>query len=72
MAQDHSTAALQVADAPKELERLPLVLNNRSLGWITNTIAGIVEGKTPKWWWFFFVRFRLCATLCRLLRSRFR
>ncbi len=64
MAQDHSTAALQVVDAPKQLERLPLVLNNRSLGWITNTIAGIVEGKTPKWWWFFFVPSVLGMMMC--------
>ena len=35
---------------PKELVREPLVLNNRPLGWITNQVAGIVEGDMPKWW----------------------
>jgi hypothetical protein len=28
-----------------------LVLNNRSLGWITDAIAGICEKPMPKWWW---------------------
>ena len=35
---------------PKELERPALVLNNRSFGWITNKVAGIVEGQMPGWW----------------------
>ena len=35
---------------PKELVREPLVLNNRSLGWITNQVVGIIEGDMPKWW----------------------
>ena len=35
---------------PKELERPALVLNNRSFGWITDKVAGIVEGKMPGWW----------------------
>jgi Ni/Fe-hydrogenase subunit HybB-like protein len=42
---------LKVADAPRELEREPLVLNNRSLNWITETIAGICEKPMPIWWW---------------------
>jgi molybdopterin-containing oxidoreductase family membrane subunit len=36
---------------PRELEREPLVLNQRSLGWISDRVASIVEGPTPKWWW---------------------
>ena len=36
---------------PKELEREPLVLNQRSLGWISDRIAGVCENKLPKWWW---------------------
>ena len=36
---------------PKELERQPLVHNQRNLGWLSDRISGIVEGKTPKWWW---------------------
>ena len=26
------------------------VLENRSFGWITDKVAGIVEGKMPRWW----------------------
>ena len=35
---------------PKELVRQPLVLNNRPLSWITDQVAGIVEGNMPGWW----------------------
>jgi len=44
-------AAVKVEAPPPELERQPLVLNQRPLGWITDHIAGVAEGKTPKWWW---------------------
>ena len=64
MAHDQNSATLHVADAPKELERLPLVLNNRSLGWITEKIASIVDGKTPKWWWAFFIPSVLGMMMC--------
>jgi Ni/Fe-hydrogenase subunit HybB-like protein len=37
------------------LEREPLVLNNRSFGWITNRICGIVENRQPLGWWFLFL-----------------
>ncbi len=40
-----------VAPPPIELEREPLVLNRRSPGWISDRIAGIIEGPTPLWWW---------------------
>src|SRR5438552_1976448 len=39
-----------IPHTPKELERQPLVSNQRSLGWVSDAIAGIVEGKTPRWW----------------------
>ena len=39
------------ADPPEELQREPLVLNGHGLGWITDAIAGICEGKMPVWWW---------------------
>ncbi len=42
---------VKVQAPPRELEREPLVLNNRGLGWISDKIAGIAEGKTPRWWW---------------------
>jgi len=33
------------------LERVPLIRNQRPIGCISDAIAGIAEGKTPKWWW---------------------
>jgi Ni/Fe-hydrogenase subunit HybB-like protein len=35
----------------ERLPREPMVLNNRSMSWITNLIAGIPEQKTPLWWY---------------------
>jgi molybdopterin-containing oxidoreductase family membrane subunit len=54
---DHvTTAALPVVPIPpRELHREPLVLNKRPMGWISDQIAGIAEGKTPKWWWLAFI-----------------
>ncbi|MCL4179791.1 MAG: polysulfide reductase NrfD [Verrucomicrobia bacterium] len=46
---------------PAELQRLPLVTNNRSFGWISDRVAAIVEGKTPWWWWVAFVPSALAA-----------
>ena len=43
-------SAIQVSAPPPELERIPLVENQRSPGWITDKVAGIIEGKTPAWW----------------------
>ena len=42
---------LKIHAPPTELEREPLVANERGPGWISDRISGIVEGKTPKWWW---------------------
>jgi molybdopterin-containing oxidoreductase family membrane subunit len=36
---------------PVILPRPDLVDNNRSFSWITNKICGIIEEKTPTWWW---------------------
>jgi Ni/Fe-hydrogenase subunit HybB-like protein len=47
---------------PAELQRLPLVTNNRSFGWISDRVAAIVEGKTPWWWWVAFVPSAMAAT----------
>jgi len=46
---------------PVELQRLPLVANNRSFGWISDRVASIAEGKTPVWWWLAFVPSALSA-----------
>jgi Ni/Fe-hydrogenase subunit HybB-like protein len=50
-----ATTTLQVPPVPPELVRLPLINNNRTPGWISDQVAAIVEGKTPKWWWAAFV-----------------
>jgi molybdopterin-containing oxidoreductase family membrane subunit len=49
----HATPA-NVHQTPAELERIPLVANNRSLGWISNRIASLCEDKAPTWWWVLF------------------
>jgi len=41
--------------APTPFPRASLVENNRSFGWVTDKISGIIEGKTPTWWWVCFV-----------------
>jgi hypothetical protein len=33
------------------MPRRPLVENNRDYHWITEKVCGIVESKTPTWWW---------------------
>jgi molybdopterin-containing oxidoreductase family membrane subunit len=48
-------SAIQVSGPPPELERIPLVANQRSPGWITDKVAGVIEGKTPVWWWWAFI-----------------
>ncbi|NDA66572.1 MAG: hydrogenase, partial [Verrucomicrobia bacterium] len=50
-AAEHSVpSSVKIAPPPVELERQPLVLHNRSIGWISDHIAGICEGDAPKWW----------------------
>jgi Ni/Fe-hydrogenase subunit HybB-like protein len=41
---------LKLQAPPVELERIPLVANHRSIGWISDRIAAVIEGKTPLWW----------------------
>ena len=49
---------------PRELERVPLVSNQRSPGWISDAIAGVAEGKTPLWWWAAFLPSVVMMTVC--------
>ena len=42
-------------DPPRELERVPLVDNNRTIGWISDAISRLTEEKVPFWWWAAFV-----------------
>ena len=53
----------QAAAALADL-RTPLVSHGRSLGWITQNICGIVEEKTPLWWWIAFVPSVLLMCVC--------
>jgi len=53
---DTTTANQNVHPSEAEgVAREPLVLNNRSMGWITDRICGIVENRQPLIWWVFFV-----------------
>ncbi len=47
--------AIVSLETPKELERVPLVTNERKLSWITDSVSDIVESKTPLWWWLGFL-----------------
>jgi Ni/Fe-hydrogenase subunit HybB-like protein len=46
---------VRLQDPPPELARQPLVLNQHGTGWLSDKIAGVVEGKTPAWWWCAFI-----------------
>jgi molybdopterin-containing oxidoreductase family membrane subunit len=54
-AQHVSAALAHAPEPPPELQRKPLVENLRGFGWITDRIAAVAEGPTPKWWWAAFV-----------------
>jgi Ni/Fe-hydrogenase subunit HybB-like protein len=51
----HTATDLKLQAPPRELERIPLVDNGRSIGWISDQIAQVIEGKTPRWWWVAFI-----------------
>ncbi len=53
MAENVNLSALP--PTPRELQRIPLVANQRSPGWLSDKIAGVAEGKTPLWWWLAFI-----------------
>jgi len=50
MAHDVVPSSVKIAPPPVELERPALVENNHSIGWISDTVAGVIENKTPGWW----------------------
>jgi hypothetical protein len=52
---DAVTTPLELEAPPPGLEREPLVTNNRSLGWISDQVAAITEGRAPRWWWVAFI-----------------
>jgi molybdopterin-containing oxidoreductase family membrane subunit len=51
---DLSTTTVTL-ETPPELQRVPLVQNNRPLTWITDNISAICEERTPIWWWITFL-----------------
>src|SRR5687767_5224977 len=53
-----------IPHTPAELERQPLVLNQRPFGWLSDHIAGVAEGKTPMWWWIMFVPSFILMIVC--------
>src|SRR5256885_2128307 len=55
MAEAVIPASLKIQPPPPELAREPLVAHQRSIGWISDAVAGVAEGKTPTWWWFAFI-----------------
>jgi molybdopterin-containing oxidoreductase family membrane subunit len=55
--------AIVSLECPKDLERQPLVGNNRKFPWVTQAVSEIVEGKTPKWWWLLFLPLATLATI---------
>src|SRR5213082_3807253 len=55
MAEAVIPSSVKLPPPPPELERVPLVANQRPIGWISDAIAGIAEGRTPKWWWYAFI-----------------
>ena len=59
---------MPVPAPPPELVRIPLVANQRKPGWISDKVAGIIEGKTPLWWWCAFVPsfLLMCMLFCML------
>lgn len=48
-------AQVIVPEVPVELERIPLVANQRGFGWISNRVCSLTEGKAPFWWWVLFI-----------------
>ena len=53
-ASDHPAPAILAEVKPVESPRRVLVEHHRDFHWITEKICGIVEGKTPVWWWWCF------------------
>ena len=52
--QNQASTSAHPADAPT-IAREELVLNNRSMAWITDRICGIVENRQPLIWWVLFL-----------------
>ena len=51
MAEHSVSSSVKIAPPPVELEREHLVANQRSIGWLSDTVANVIENKAPRWWW---------------------
>jgi molybdopterin-containing oxidoreductase family membrane subunit len=40
---------------PARMPRRPIIESGRDYAWITRTVCGIVEDRTPGWWWVAFI-----------------
>lgn len=61
----HSAAAQPAILAevnPVDIPRPKCVDNDRSFNWITEKVCGIIEEKTPTWWWVCFIIACMTAT----------
>lgn len=59
-----SGSTVSIHPAPVDLQRPPLVEHGHSIGWISDRIAGVAEGKTPLWWWCAFIPALILLTGC--------
>ena len=48
----------------RQITKPPLVTNNRDFHWVTEKVSGIVEMKTPMWWWIAFFPAAVLAGCC--------
>src|SRR5665213_1011877 len=48
---------------PAELQRAPVVEGSTNLGVLTDKLSKFAEGKTPLWWWIFFLPAAFAATV---------
>jgi Ni/Fe-hydrogenase subunit HybB-like protein len=60
----HVDKSVSLHAPPPELQKEPLILNNRGIGWISDQIAGVAEGKLPLWWKVSFAISSTFMTLC--------
>src|SRR5579862_5993414 len=56
--------SISVKAPPASLERVPLVGNQRGPGWLSDRIAGVIEGETPAWWKISFAISATMMTVC--------
>ena len=58
-----SATPLKLLVPPAELRRGLQVPAHRSLGWLTDQLTAMPEGKTPLWWWVLFIPAAFCAAV---------